>query len=245
MRRPMAIVAEPEPESISTSLMLKVMIVFVGLAAIAAAIAFFGRMYGHDIAMAGHTDSRVVREIVIGNNVLAVPDNAIRFERARRDGVAGRLDLYLRWPDMQGYSQSSRDDFNHAGGSRNILFLSLQEQMMSRDMDGRFDPIYSALVEMPGRPAQGGLVAYAFKPGSGYMQEELFVGRRDGRIVFVVRCLTGTTAEESLAPCERDVQVGENLSLAYRFPSQLLPQWQKLDAAVRATAGTYLKTGRP
>ncbi len=51
------------------------------------------------------------------------------------------------------------------------------------------------------------------------------------------------SAEESLAPCERDIHVGDNLSLSYRFPRELLGDWQTLDAAIRAKAKSMLRTG--
>ena len=57
-------------------------------------LSFAGKWLGASIAMAGHTDDSSMREIVIGNNVIAAPANAIRFERQRTNGVAGRLDLY-------------------------------------------------------------------------------------------------------------------------------------------------------
>ena len=47
---------------------------------------------------------------------------------------------------------------------------------------------------------------------------------------------------QSLAPCERDIQVGDDLSLTYRFPQELLADWQALDAAVTAKAARFLKT---
>jgi hypothetical protein len=50
-------------------------------------------------------------------------------------------------------------------------------------------------------------------------------------------------AAESMAPCERDIQVGNDLTLLYRFPRELLGKWQALDAAVTAKARHYLKTG--
>ena len=53
-----------------------------------------------------------------------------------------------------------------------------------------------------------------------------------------------TTAEESLAPCERDILVGDQLSLTYRFPTALLGQWQALDAAVTAEAGKLIKSAK-
>jgi hypothetical protein len=234
----------PEIRTVDSSLMFKVFCAFALLALLSAAISVGGKWFGSSMAMAGHTDNTTLREIVIGNDVIAVPANAIRFERARRDGIASRLDLYLRWPDMSGYSTAARDDFNHAGGSRRIIFLSFEERMMSRDMSGRFAPIYSSMIVKPGVSAPGGVVLYEFNGKSGYLNEVLAVAERPGDTPFVARCLSGPSADESLAPCERDVQVGENLSLAYRFPKELLAEWRALDAAVLAETSRILKTGR-
>ena len=71
----------------------------------------------------------------------------------------------------------------------------------------------------------------------------LAVAERPGKDPFVARCLVGPSAEQSLAPCERDVLVGERLSLTYRFPKEFLADWQALDAAVLAFAAHGLKTG--
>jgi hypothetical protein len=234
---------EAEIRTVDSSLMFKVFCAFTLLALLSAAISVGGKWFGRSIAMAGHTDDKTLREVVIGNDVIAVPANAIRFERARRDGIASRLDLYLRWPDMSGYSTAARDDFNHAGGSRRIIFLSFEERMMSRDMSGRFAPIYSSMIVRPGMSGPGGVTLYEFNRKSGYLNEVLAVAKRPGDSPFVARCLSGPSAEESLAPCERDVQVGENLSLSYRFPKQLLAEWQVLDAAVRSSVARMLKTG--
>jgi hypothetical protein len=152
--------------------------------------------------------------------------------------------LYLRWPEMSGYSTAARDDFNHAGGSRRIIFLSFEERMMSRDMSGRFTPIYSSMIVKPGTLGPGGVVLYGFTEKSGYLNEVLAVAERPGDHPFVARCLSGPSAEESLAPCERDVQVGENLSLSYRFPKELLADWQVLEAAVLTETSRILKTSR-
>ena len=115
---------------------------------------------------------------------------------------------------------------------------------MSRDMSGRFAPIYDTLIVKPGRPAQAGVTLYDFVAKSGYLNEILAVAERPGQEPFVARCLTGRSAEESLAPCERDIQIGDNLSITYRFASQLLTDWRRLDAAVTAKAGEMLRTGR-
>ena len=131
--------------------------------------------------LAGHTDDTTLREIVIGNNVISAPSNTIRFERARRDGVATRLDLYLRWPDLDGYSDAARADFNHAKDTRRIIFVSFEERMMSRDMSGRLAPIYASMLVRPGVPGPAGITLYGFSEQSGYLNEVLAVAEQTGR----------------------------------------------------------------
>ena len=228
---------------VDSVLMKRVFYAFAALALLSLAISLGGKWFGRSIAMAGYTDDTTVRQVVIGKDIITVPANFIRFDQARRDGIASRLDLYLRYPEMDGYSTAARDDFNHAEAKR-IIFLSFEPRMMSRDMSGRFAPIYSAMIVPPGTPGPGGTTIYAFTEKSGYLNELLAVAKRPGKDPFVARCLSGPTAEESLAPCERDIQVGDSLSLTYRFPRELLGNWPTLDAAIVAEATRVLKAAR-
>ncbi|PBB79442.1 hypothetical protein CK218_18965 [Mesorhizobium sp. WSM3879] len=235
--------AAEEFEVVDSTLMKRVFYVFAALALLSVAISLGGKWLGRSIAMAGYTDDTTVRQVVMGNNVISVPANFIRFDQARRDGIASRFDLYLRYPEMDGYSTAARDDFNHVT-TRKIIFLSFEPRMMSRDMSGRFAPIYSALIVTPGTPGPAGTRLYGFTEKSGYLNEVLAVAERPGKDPFVARCLSGPSAEDSLAPCERDIQVGDDLSLTYRFPRELLGNWQALDAAIATKVAGILKTGR-
>jgi hypothetical protein len=245
MTQASSLAAEPQnTRAIDSSFMMKVFYVFATLALLSLAISLGGKWFGRAIALAGHTDDPTLREIVIGNNVVYAPANMIRFDRQRRDGVAQRLDLYLRWPELDGYSDAARDDFNHAKAISRIIFLSFEERMMSRDMSGRLEPIYASMLVRPGTPGPGGTVLYRFSGKSGYLNEVLAVAAQAEGGAFVARCLVGEIARESLAPCERDIHVGDNLSLSYRFPAELLGDWAKLDAAIRAKASSMLGTAR-
>ncbi|MEP9388230.1 hypothetical protein [Mesorhizobium sp. KR9-304] len=223
--------------------MMKVFYGFAVLALLSLGISLGGKWFGRSIALAGHTDDATLREIVIGNNVISAPANTIRFDRQRRNGIASRLDLYLRWPRLDGYSDAARDDFNHANGARTIIFLSFEERIMSRDMSGRLDPIYASMLVRPGVEGPGGTTLYRFNEKSGYLNEVLAVAAEPAGTAFVARCLAGESADESLAPCERDIHVGDDLSLSYRFPRELLGDWARLDAAVRARAASMLGSG--
>lgn len=236
--------ATPNEGPVSSRFMTRAFFALAALAALALALSVAGKWFGSSIALAGYTDDLAPIEVVIGNNVIVAPANTIRFERARRHGNATRLDLYLRWPSLDGYSPEARDDFNNASGKRNILFLGFEARIMSRDMSGRFDPIYRSLIVWPGRQGPGNLTVYDFTRKSGYLNESLAVAARDGKDPFVARCLEGQAAEDSLAPCERDVDIGDDLSLTYRFPRELLADWRFLDAAVMAKAAEMVRTTR-
>ena len=230
----------PKP-AVRPRFMTRTFAAFAVLALLSAGISLAGKWAGHGIVMAGHSDDASLREIVIGNDVLDVPANMIRFESARRDGVAERLDLYMRWPQMDGYSAAARDAFNHADGDRSILFLTFEPRMMSRDMSGRFEPIYRELIEKDGRAGPGGLVVHRFTGTSGYVDEALAVGETGNGEPFVMRCLAGPAARDSLAPCERDIHVGRGLNLVYRVPARLAGQWREIEARVREAAAGFLK----
>lgn len=242
--REQAATIEPGLRPLDSRFMWRVFYVFGALALLSVVISIGGKWLGRSIALAGHTDDTTVREIVIGNNVVSVPSNAIRFERDRRDGVVARLDLYLHWPDMRGYSAALRNDFNNVGGVRRVIFLSIEEQMMSRDMSGRFDPIYRQLIRPDGSSGPSGVTFFDFTEKSGYMNEVLAVAGRADAEPFVARCLTGPSAKESLAPCERDLLVGDGLSLTYRFPVELLAEWQALDQAVIGQSRKLIRSGK-
>jgi hypothetical protein len=239
-----ALTAKPQNiRTLDSSFMLKVFYAFAALALLSLGISVGGKWFGRSIGLAGHTDNATLREIVIGNNVISAPANMIRFERARRDGVAQRLDLYMRWPDLDGYSDAARADFNHAKNARRIIFVSFEERMMSRDMSGRLQPIYASMVVRPAVAGPAGIALYEFSEQSGYLNEVLAVADRPGAEPFVARCLSGTSANESLAPCERDIHIGDDLSLSYRFPRELLGRWRELDDAIRRKAADMIRTG--
>lgn len=128
----------------------------VALAIISIGLVLAGRYFGHTISLGGHTEETTLHEVVIGNSILELPANAIRFRSQRRDGVAERVDLYLHWPDMQGYQPVFIGDFNGSGDKKTLLFLTFEPRATSRDMSGRYGPIYSTLTDGPGKKAHPG-----------------------------------------------------------------------------------------
>ena len=112
---------------------------------------------------------------------------------------------------------------------------------MSRDMSGRFEPIYKFLIEDAGTRGPAGLTRYVLPAKAGYLHEVLYVGEMEGGRKFVARC-SEEAKENLIAACERDMQAGRNLSATLRFPVGLLSEWRALDAAFGPLVSRLVQT---
>jgi hypothetical protein len=216
--------------------------IFAVMAALSLLISFGGREIGSRLSMGGHTDDLTLHEIVIGNDVLSVTANRIRYPEQRRDGVSNRLDLYVKWPSMDGFTEASRAAFNNANGNKELLFLSFEPRTLSRDMSGRLDPIYRKMISGDGEALANGLVRYRLPESAGFVDEFLLVGAVQGGNMFVARCLDESKAGATLASCDRDVHVGDDLVMMARFPSSLLTDWKSLKQSLDGVAAAVVKT---
>ncbi|MGG6897048.1 hypothetical protein [Rhizobium sp. BR 315] len=211
------------------------------LAALTVAISVGGHWLGERISLGGHTTDTKPVSVTIGEDTLHLAANTIRFPSERVDSAAERVDLYLTWPQMQGFSEADRLRFDDVSQSSSLIFLQLSQSTMSRDMSGRLEPIYSHI--MDGAPYAGpyGLTAHRLRADAGYNNEILLTAPRSGEPDYVVRCiLPASSASATSGDCQRDVKVGKDLSVLYRFSSNQLRDWQTMDAAVQGFIGAHL-----
>ncbi|PWW03993.1 hypothetical protein DFR52_101682 [Hoeflea marina] len=217
--------------------------------ALIVAISVAGRIIGRSIVMAGHTTDTSLREIVIGNDVLMLPANVIRFESQRVSGVQKSVDTYFVWPGMNGYSQDRQQVFNQTESADGLIFASVSLSTMAKDMSGRFTPIYRRLVTGAPVPGPAGLDSWRLKPGAGYTNELLYADRTGGAEPYVVRCLIDDTTVDhdfiTRTGCQRDIALGADLSVSYRFAVELLPHWREIESDVRATFDAALISPSP
>ncbi|MAY63118.1 MAG: hypothetical protein CML29_12980 [Rhizobiales bacterium] len=218
-----------------------------GLCALTIAISFAGRQFGDSMVLAGHTADETPVEIVIGEDVLTLPANVIRFEAARKSGVQDAVDTYFVWPGMLGYSDRTRKIFDQTETARGLIFAQAAQATMSRDMSGRFEPIYKRLIEGAAIPGPGGLVSYRIRSGSGYQSELLYVDPEGGIRPYTVRCLNDSADQSGFSTrtgCQRDIFLGQDLSVTYRFSIDLLPQWKQIEQDVRDRFTLALSEGQ-
>lgn len=216
------------------------------IAAISLAVHIFGRSFGQELALAGHTDSTSSFTIAIGQDQLQLEANTIRFEDQRQDGKSERIDLQLLWPEMTGYSADLRRRFDDITSTDSLVFLQLSQSTMSRDMSGRVEPIYSLLFDGPPQKGPAGLALHKFRRGTGYDNEALLTADLPEGTNYAVRCIL--PADPSLATsgdCQRDIHVGKDLTVLYRFSSLMLKDWQAIDKAIRTYLEARLKASPP
>jgi hypothetical protein len=52
-------------------------------------------------------------------------------------------------------------------------------------------------------------------------------------------------SQSTSADCQRDIHIGRDLSVLYRFSSRLLPQWRAMEARLRDYLGrSFVENGR-
>jgi len=217
---------------ISTRLLRRIMAVVLLFAILTIILNIGGRWIGERMAAGGYNVDESLKTIVVAGNRLTLPANTIRFENQRTGGSADRLDLYVVWPELAGYSLANRQQFNDSEKSENLIFLSLMPKTMSLDMSARLAPIYSKLTKPAMTSDINGLKILEFTEDSRYVDEILYVGARKERAPFVARCLKEEKLPSGSRSCMRDINIGPNLSVTYRVSNGLLPQWQELDEAI-------------
>lgn len=167
-------------------------------------------------------------EIIIGNDVLSIPENMFRHAEQRTPGVHPRADLHVFWPDRVGFSDALIEQFVSTDPQNvALVMIAIAPRRSVLDMVDRFDPVYKkAFVDGSQRTLNKELTAVDLDPALGYVDEELvFTGAAINTIrpQFVARCQKEMTGQEGLLlPCETDLFVGTSLEIRVRFPRAML-----------------------
>ena len=229
--------AAPEVRRLGfTRIIVAISLVLAAAAGLLLAAAHYA---GSLISHAGHAVDGRMRTVVIGNDVLEVPGNFIRFPAQRRSAETGRLDLYMVWPTMEGYGESLREIFNAPSPSPNIIFATVEPRSMTQDMSGRLSPIYAKFLDGPENDAGHGLKVRKLDGSAGFQGEELLY-ESGSPYPYVARC-TMASSNGATPYCLRDIHVGRDLMVTYRFHRSLLREWMEIERQVRRSLREWLR----
>ena len=222
---------EPSPPVISNGMTQLVTFVSACLLIFASLLYGLALLVGDGISRAGHSDSTTISEIVISNDVLNIPSNAIRYSAQRYSGTQSRLEVYLHWPSLSGYTEALREEFNNSGETTNLVFLTIEPRTMSHDMSGRIQPIYARFFDGPHESGGFGLIRQPLSAEGGYIDEDLYY-EAVSPYPFAARCVR-PDSKISTPFCIRDIHVGQELMLTYRFHTKFLGNWMALERGIR------------
>ena len=187
--------------------------------------------YRDQIALKGFDGKPSPIALTVAGEGLTIPANLIRFRAERRGGAVEQVDLLLRWPSLEGFSEGFADDFTDASPEAPLVFVTITARTTELDATARLGPIYERFFEGPAISGPAGLVGRALEPDSGYHGEVVYF-TPNRALPFVTRCLAEATLEIP-ATCLRDLNVGKGLSMLYRFNRTRLGDWQAMDTALR------------
>jgi hypothetical protein len=166
--------------------------------------------------------------VSIGATLFNVPTAAVRMKIQRHTGPQERVDLSFTYPSLEppeAPKHISADTVEEKPQPIDRIFLSISAHHDTLAPDTRVRTIYPRYLEQDSTPVDGGLSMRAFRDGSPYSNEDLFLANAPG---LSARCTRdGTTPGMCLS--ERRV---DGADLTFRFPRSWLGQWRDVAGAM-------------
>jgi hypothetical protein len=170
----------------------------------------------------------------VAHHRFMVPANMLRTDRQRRGGQTDAIDMALHWPELSGYSDATAADFASGDPRAPIIYVTIGPRLAPLDATARLDTVYARFFTGKAVAGPSGLVGRMLSAGSGFDGEVIYF-QPSAQQPFVARCPATATAEMP-ATCLRDINIGTDLTILFRFDKNLLGQWQPLEAGVRRLA---------
>ena len=166
--------------------------------------------------------------VSIGATVFNVPTAAIRMKIQRHSGPQERVDLSFVFPTLQAPEAPkhvSAGTVDEALQPIDRIFLSIAAHHDTLAPDTRVRTIYPRYLEQASSPGQDGLTMRAFRDGTPYGTEDLFLAATPN---LSARC-TRDAATPGMCLSERRI---DGADLTFRFPRSWLAQWRDVANAM-------------
>ena len=166
--------------------------------------------------------------VSIGGTLFNVPTPAIHRKIQRHSGPQERVDLSFTFPSLEAPEMPkhiSADTVEEKVQPIDRIFLSIAAHHDTLAPDTRVRTIYPRYLEQAATPVDDGLAMRAFRDGSPYANEDLFVATAPS---LNARC-TRDASTPGMCLSERRV---DGADLTFRFPRSWLSQWRDVANAM-------------
>jgi hypothetical protein len=171
--------------------------------------------------------------VSVGATLFNVPTQAVRRKVQRHSGPQERVDLSFAWPSLDAAGapkHASSEASEEAVPPIDRLFLSISAHHDTLAPDIRVRTIYPRYLEKASAPGQDGLTVCAFRDGTPYSNEDMFLANAPA---MVARCTRDATTPGT---CLSERRI-DGADLTFRFPRAWLAQWRDVAGAMdRLTA---------
>ena len=188
------------------------------------------------------TDAKRRIALSVGKAGFHIPGNYLPYPSTRNGGARPEVTLVAFLPDLSGYSLGVADEFDANAPDSPVLFVTLKNSRIPLADEQRLARIYLPQVQdSDGQDGPFGLRQYAFRPESGYRNQDLFFGASD---FGPASLLCDKPDEDTPSPnCLRDFPFGNGLAISYRFKRERLSAWRQIDKAVRVLVEGFTDKG--
>ena len=201
--------------------------VMVGGAVTACAIAVIGYLLWPTFGpRASSSPERL--PVSVGATLFNVPTMAVRRKIQRHSGPQERVDLSFTFPALEAPDAPkhvSADTVEESIQPIDRIFLSISAHHDTLAPDARVRTIYPRYLEKASPPEQDGLTIRAFRDGTPYSNEDLFLAKAPD---LTARC-TRDAATPGMCLSERRI---DGADLTFRFPRSWLAQWRDVANAM-------------
>jgi hypothetical protein len=166
--------------------------------------------------------------VSVGATLFNVPTQAVRMKVQRHSGPQERVDLSFAYPSLDAAGAPKHASVETADGAIqpiDRIFLSIAAHHDALAPDIRVRTIYPRYLAKVSAPEQDGLNLRAFRDGTPYSNEDLFLATTPA---MVARC-TRDAATPGMCLSERRV---DGADLTFRFPRSWLSQWRDVAGAM-------------
>jgi hypothetical protein len=166
--------------------------------------------------------------VSIGATLFNVPTAAIRMKIQRHSGPQERIDLAFDYPALEppdAPKHVSADTVEEAVQPIDRIFLSIAAHHDTLAPDTRVRTIYPRYLEKASTAGDDGLTMRAFRDGTPYSNEDLFLANAPN---LSARC-TRDAATPGMCLSERRI---DGADLTFRFPRSWLAQWREVANAL-------------
>jgi hypothetical protein len=166
--------------------------------------------------------------VSVGATLFNVPTQAVRRQVQRHSGPQERVDLSFAYPSLDAAGapkHASAETVDGAIQPIDRIFLSISAHHDTLAPDLRVRIIYPRYFEKASPPEQDGLTMRAFRDGTPYSNEDLFLATTPA---VVARC-TRDAATPGMCLSERRI---DGADLTFRFPRAWLAQWRDVAGAM-------------